>query len=40
MGYRIAYVVVALKMLADAHGLLDQVVEIFWDLWSKTCIPR
>jgi len=27
---------VALKMLADSDGLLDQHVQILWDLWGET----
>jgi len=27
---------VALEVLSDSYGLLDQHVEIFWDFWCKT----
>lgn len=26
---------VALQMLADGDSLLDQIVQIFWDVWSQ-----
>lgn len=27
---------VALQMLADAHGTLDQIVEVLWDVWLQS----
>jgi hypothetical protein len=27
---------VALEMLADGHGLLDELVQILWDLWGQS----
>jgi len=29
---------VALEVLADGDGLLDQHVEVFWNFWGKTCV--
>merc|ERR1712169_139077 len=29
---------VALEVLADSDGLLDQHVEVFWNFWGETCV--
>ena len=27
---------VTLKMFSDRHGLLDKIIDIFWQIWSQT----
>lgn len=29
---------VSLEVLSDLNGLLDQVVEVFWDIWGESLI--
>jgi len=33
---RVLILSVALKMLADSNGLLDQHIQVLWNLWGKT----
>ena len=34
--FAVLVLAVALQMLADGNSLLDQVVEILWDVWLQT----
>lgn len=32
----VSILAVPLQVLADGNGLLDQVVQVLWDLWGET----
>jgi len=34
--FAIFVLAVALKMLANGDGLLDELIEVFWDFWRQT----
>ena len=33
--FGIAVLTIALQVLADGHGLLDQEIQVFWQLWGE-----